>query len=1506
MAQNEEKIEVICIRRLEDGTIIQKQCFLNEISEEERQDIQGLVILPKVKTNGEDYASVSFTKYIHDFPMLQVITCPQQWQNIPVSTIQRNNCPNLRNIIRTTSNGVEPSNDLKIRAKYTTINNGKKEGIVEVVSHFSQSGGQTPVQFFEVPQAQVKKSSVSNGKVFANKLDIENALKQTIIENKLSAIEEKVGKVAHIEEIEQIIGKFAGKITTEQLQMVVNAISNINVFVDDSALVGVVQKTIEEQMTLIAEQDNETYKENIANLLKVVEDLQAKGATEEQLLAYLNEQMPQVIASNNQLTTKVLLGLDKQDEMSESISAVNNSLDTYAGDILGGIADLSSQLSGLATREDEKKIVEIAMQLVAEQTETLVREKDNEFFDDIKSKLSGVATSTALKKIEDKINTMPSKTVILNKFAEIKNKFADVSKVSQEQLDRIISSLDSISLDNEQVVDQVITEIKSEFETNRSQQQKTLTDAVAELRKTALEAGTKTEAEVKKLFRDFAESRLPDLIATNRKLTDKLMPAIARMEGKVDDLSDKVDDLNLTTSEILEKAANLEVGNDLLLEGVADLQKDLSRLINNGSNLSEEERTNLSKLINAYVSDLHDRVKAGQTEILDNMKDGFSKVVNAEQIEKIVANKVETLVASLNNLRTDVNENSDIVAYLVRILSGAVLKSLGDLSKLHSEDTKSIKEAIDKIFDSNKFTENMTAILNNSTLAKASSIEELTKLINTQNEAEVKSLSDIASSISHLPTIDKIKEVVRDESSGLYSLLLRRLGLSQNIDDDTLADMLGDNFGFLNGKVKGMEKTLNAILTESKNKGMTIEDLKKYFSSQEGKQVISSALNVQMLTQQLAKIEQANEVRIAELQRAYEANIQLVSRMAANSINIYTGAYGLASGVIQGGGVIPSGYSAQMFQPYLYAYPVSTSTPQEMMTVMQQQILNLYTVLGLRPNPTPNPVDTKDDLKKQLEEFKKQQEEFRKTLQEELRKQQEEFKKQQEEINKKILDRLDQLEQKNKSSEDKDKDKDKKKEEEKNKKVVPAKVDPVIKNVPKEDNLKFVTKCLEKMDRLAEPKLTVGQRFRKWLKRHPLAWTAIGIGAGAILGAGVGVFAAGGIAPFIANMAYFGQSLQTIAVGAGIGLGVGGIGEIIARVTGFCKKDRLYKKFLKRKAKCEKSRGKIEELDRQIEYAKEAINQTREVAKACVKAKQRKRVVKATRKRVKKLRKLRSKARVSKAKYKGVVENFMQAKNNLNDYEKKKGKTMAMQGNLEKVREAKAILESKLASATTEEEKEEAQEEFDDALMEYGIGIDGDISKLSDEFKTGDKEAEDIIMSVQETKTKAMEDMLADIQKRNSKPVDKEHEIKYYDMAKVRNYEKVVNAKGNEADKEQLKEILENAEKTNREARKQAEEFKGSSYTEKILEKIKDPKPAEVKPAGANPMSTPTAKSTEVKIATSEGSKKEKQTQIENIMNYVYGAGKQSGESSTKVEDPSKKEEKKPEEVAVSNEEHTR
>ena len=67
-------------------------------------------------------------------------------------------------------------------------------------------------------------------------------------------------------------------------------------------------------------------------------------------------------------------------------------------------------------------------------------------------------------------------------------------------------------------------------------------------------------------------------------------------------------------------------------------------------------------------------------------------------------------------------------------------------------------------------------------------------------------------------------------------------------------------------------------------------------------------------------------------------------------------------------------------------------------------------------------------------------------------------------------------------------------------------------------------------------------------------------------------------------------------------------------------------------------------------------------------------------------------------------------------------------------------------------------------------------------------------------------------------------------------------------------------------------------------------------------MSTPTAKSTEAKIATSE----EKQTQIENIMNYVYGAGKQSGENSTKVEDPSKKEEKKQEETAVSNQDHTR
>lgn len=1482
MAQNEEKIEVICIRRLGDGSIAQKQCFLSEISDEDRQDVQGLVILPKLKTNGEDYSSTSFTKYIHDFPMLQVITCPQQWQNIPVGSIQRNNCPNLRNIIRTTTNGVEPSNDLKIRAKYTTINDGKKDGIVEVVSHFAQSGGQTPVQYFEVPQAQVKKSSDNKGKVFVNKADIVNALKQSIIENKLDAIEEKVGKVASLEDIEGIIGKFAGKITTEQLQSIVNAIGNINVFVDSSAIVGVVQKTIEEQMTLIAEQNNETYKENITNLLTVVEDLKSKGATEEQLLAYLQEEMPKVFSSNNELTTKVLLGLDKQDEMSESISSINSSLDTYAGDILGGVADLSAQLSAIAS-VDEKQIIGIAMQFVAEQTEALVREKDNELFDDIKSKLSGVATSTAIKRIEDKINSMPSKTVVLNKFASLKNDIADVSRISQEQLDRIISSLESISYDNEETLDQVIARIKAEFDASKSQQQKTLTDAVAELRNIAFEAGNKTEEEVKKLFRDFAESKLPDLIATNRKLTDKLMPAIARMEGKVDDLSDRVDGVNETTSEILEKTGNLEVGNALLLDGIVDLQKDLSHLLNHGSNLSQEEKTYISNLINTYVRDLHDRVQAGQTEILNDMKEEFGKVVTAEQIENIVASKLENIAASLGDLQTDANLN--IMAFLVESVSGEVVKSLGDLSKLHSEDTKTIIDAIDKIFETDKFRENMASILNNSTLAKASSIEELTRLISTQNETELNNLTNIASNIAKLPTIDKIREVVKDESSGLYSLLLRRLGVSQDTKDMTLTDLLRDNFGFLKGKVTGMEDTLNTILTESKNKGMTIDDLKKFFASQEGKQIISSALNVQILTQQLAKIEQANEVRMAELQRAYEANIQLITKMAANSVNIYSAAYGLAGGVIQGGGVIPGGYAPQMMQPFVYPYPASTSTTPEMMAVMQQQLINLYARLGITLNPNPNPVDTKEEVKKILDDFRKEQEEANKKLIEESIKQQEER-------DKKILERLDKLEEKMKSSDDvKKKEEEAKKPREDDKRVVPTKIEPVIKKVPKEKNIKFPVKCIEKMDRLAEPKLTVGQRFRKWLKRHPLAWTAIGLGAGALIGAGVGIFAAGGIAPFIANISYFGQSLQTIAVGAGIGLGAGGLGEIIARVTGLGKKDRLYNKFLKRKAKCEKTRSKIDELDRQIENAKEAVNQTREMAKACVKARQRKKVVKATRKRVKKLRKLRTKARVSKAKYKGVVEDFMQAKTALNDYEAKKGKSMAMQGNLDKVRKARAILESKLASAADEEEKEEAQEEYEDALMEYDIGLDGDISNLSDEFRTGDKEAEDIITSVKGAKTKAMEDMLADIQKRNSKTVDKTYDVKYYDMSEVKEYEKEVDTKGNQADKEKLQEILSKAEKTNREAMDKAEEIKNDEYASFIRRNNIVPKNS--------------AKSAENNTKTSVSAEKDGQN-AENFNNYVYGAGK-NAMSNAEVENPSNEVKKDTEQNnAASNDSRTR
>ena len=337
------------------------------------------------------------------------------------------------------------------------------------------------------------------------------------------------------------------------------------------------------------------------------------------------------------------------------------------------------------------------------------------------------------------------------------------------------------------------------------------------------------------------------------------------------------------------------------------------------------------------------------------------------------------------------------------------------------------------------------------------------------------------------------------------------------------------------------------------------------------------------------------------------------------------------------------------------------------------------------------------------------------------------------------------------------------------------------------------------MEKLAESKMTLGKRFRKWIARHPLALTAIGIGAGAVLGAGAGVAMAGGVSALIAKASWFIPTLQTIGIGAGVGLGLGAVGEVIARVTGAGKKSKLYSKFQKERNNCQRFRDQMEHMDKQVEMAQEDLKASRELQKTGNKILKKLGIYKfATKANRKALRKLKAKARIQKAEYKGKVEKFLKAKAELNQEEERTGKTTAMGGYLQKLRNEQSKYNDRVNKAISrgadQDELDDLADEFEDIKAEVvenamDSGIDGDITKLSEDYHTGDREAEDIINSVKGSKTATMKAVEEDIQRRNSKVKPEVVKAKYYDPDALGTYKKLVEEKGNEADKKNLQEL---------------------------------------------------------------------------------------------------------------------
>lgn len=1010
----------------------------------------------------------------------------------------------------------------------------------------------------------------------------------------------------------------------------------------------------------------------------------------------------------------------------DGISSLNvNGIKTVSSSTGSSKEELSSFASVLPDKQNAIEVIEVPVKSAT--TKKTATKKNVVTHEDISKQLKfmeGKLEEIGGRVGSDRVPTIKQLEDMLGKFT---------GELAEEELQVITNAVNNINVNTVDVsalngvVEKTITDKLYEIAEEKN------ADFDNKLNEFALNI-TKLKNETEKL--SYIKENMPALLASDSKMRTELALIEASMGSTQREVS-----------------------------SISEKMGEYFQILTQGSNLSENAKKDISNIFNVYANDLNAEIQSGNSKLLNDVN---ALIPSAEKVQGIVHAELESLVS---------NENiSNIMSVKI---ADQIIKTMGGLENMKGNEVN-VQNFVANLSQNDEFKSFVTKIANGSDLARSADINDIKELMSKNYQEELGKINSIVQNIEYIPTRNDIQDIVRDELSAQSSYMLRRLGVSSDVSDPSLV-----------GIVNGVSDKLDDVLAECKNKGMTKDDMKSFFMSEDGRNVLSSAVGLSAIENQLIenrKKDAENAEKLDAVINQYQALQQAMKTIALGGVNIYNGAYGLATGVMSGGAgisAIPVGYNAYISQPFMYPQGISGDLNMYINNAVKAQITNILSVMGL-PNPVnPDPRNTKDEviekLNKDVEANKKEIAEMRKELKE-------------------IIDKLSQMQGNIKTKED-DEKKPTPEPQPQPKPVPTPKPTPTPKPVeetiipPKPKKKTFVEKSVDMMDMLSEPKMTRSQKFKKWIKRHPLALTACGIGAGALLGAGYGVIAAGGVGALIANSMYFIPTLKTLGIGAAIGLGAGAVGEVVGRVAGLGKKDRLYKKFLKEK--CDAYKQTLELMERAIENEKASIANSLENMQSGKKLKSLKRCKKANMAKAKKLATLRTKQRVLKSDYKSQVEKFLEAKQELNNYEEQKGKTMAMAGNLQELRNARAKAQVDMMNAEDEEEKEIIQEQLETEEQIIDASAGKKISSLSDNFKTGDAEAYEILNDVK-NKSQAMNRILDDIKERNGKTKETPVEVEYYDEKEVADYVDKLRKSGNEADKNKAKDFLAQVEEKNK------------------------------------------------------------------------------------------------------------
>lgn len=1332
-----EKIKVEYMY-LENGEIVRGAKRLVELTDKEKSLISSLTVLPIKNVDGtNNKQNVDISKYIQNFPILSSLFLPIQLTNIKVGTIQKNGCPNLKQIVRTMEQGYEGEVEnaiVKGAVKNTVEYNGQLTE-EDLESYGIATGtGQVAVEEFKVSPKTASTKRTTTKKKYVTEQELDEKL--SIIDSKLEDIKKAIGSSKSVsqadiekflkniptkENLKRQLKTFVGRISSEELTQIVEAITNINITIETSEL----SKSVENILNTKIQEISNIYSTHNDNLKKLIESIKttaeadlSEDQKQTEILKILKSKIPALIATNRTLTDKIfvrLSNIEREVVGQEGETGLRDKLENieaYGDLILEALSNLGNEFPEFCNNmnfSDETK--NYIIQMFENYSKTIVQqfqEGNTEFLTNIQNSIKNIVT--------------------------------------YEDIEQIVSKhLGDFNIQNEEL---------------HISTQRFITDTIIE-KINGLNGVTKDDLKV-------IESKFADLL-TRDEFVEILKNVLNDSDiAKVSDVKEAESLIKKNHSEDLDKFQEImgAFENVPTTETIKEIAEEtLNRLI------SRSEKGKFEGIIPEFTDEIKSEM---QVSLQEYLKDLALLPEMQGDIKKIY-----------DFMTSEAGKNASEREVLIKTIERYYEKS--------ESDKEALVAAIERI-------EKQMRVNQQATNGQFEDVRETLKGISSQFGALGEKVDSTGS---------EIKEQINQKAEDINNNIA-------NVGDRV--DKVGAKVGENGEKIDDLSKQLGDISEQNGIMAGKVDELHKEHEEQSAR---------------LAEISAQNE----EIKKGLEELRQQRESTPKIEAEAHESAEKLAHGIYATGGN-PGNITINNITR---SPEVGDRTP-EIVAAVIRELKNAGLVTGGIAVPT---IIQGTPQGNEIEKLNKNIQDYIKIIQTQQT--------QIEELNK----RVSALEGKGTQAEagegkgktagtgekgkgegkDGEQDDKKKKGEGKTADPKPTKTDPVKEEkkeipVPQLRKQKLLKKSLASLKKLKEPKLPWHKRLAKKIRKNPFLFALTGLGIGALVAGAATVIGVGGIGAAISVIknasTWFTPTLaalKNIGIGAGVGLGAAGIVNIGMLFGRGAKKQRLYNKFQKQYAKChdreedlEMAQSQVQDMQAKLESIKEKEQGGNKLLKALG-------VYKRARvKNARKLRKLRVKARVAENKHRKSVTTALKTKDRLNKLEERDGKTLAQNGLLQKFRSIKGKYQSKIDAVSAngsldEDEKEDMisdlEVERDDKLAKYSINQDGEeLDGMSDEFRTFDSEAEELINSVKGKRTASLDRRMQDIIRRNSRTTETVEEKPTYYASEVAQYEQAVKASPTEENKKAFGNFVEqfNALRKQRESEIEEGRKNGTTY----------------------------------------------------------------------------------------------